>query len=67
MRQSLLAFALLFSGCVPAFAQDAGSCYAINDADVRAYCLAKSRREPGTCYTIQASGLRSQCLAEVRK
>ncbi|MBB3017699.1 hypothetical protein FHR70_000739 [Microvirga lupini] len=51
----------------PVFAADAGSCYAIADADARAYCLAKARGDSGTCYTIQSSGLRSQCLAEVRK
>jgi len=59
-------FLLLGSITSQAFATDAGSCYAIGDADARAYCLAKARKDPGTCYTIQSSGMRSQCLAEVR-
>lgn len=66
MRQSLLAVALLFTGCAPALAENAGSCYAINNADARTYCLAKARNEPGQCYAIQSSSLRAQCLAEVR-
>lgn len=48
-------------------AADAGACYAIQDADARAYCLAKAHGDPARCYSIQSSGLRSQCLAEVRK
>lgn len=61
--------ACLFLICLaaPAFANDAGSCYTINDADARAYCLAKARQDPGTCYTIMRGDLRSMCLAEVRK
>lgn len=46
---------------------DAGSCYAINDADARTYCLARSHREPATCYAIQQPDLRAACLGEVRK
>lgn len=67
MRKTLFAAVLLFAGCTPALATDAGSCYAITDADARAYCLAKARRDSGACYTIQSSALRSQCLAEVRR
>lgn len=64
----LLALFLLFTaGTAPAVAADAASCYAIQDADARVYCLAKARQEPSACYSIQSSGLRSQCLAEVRK
>ena len=66
MRKSLLAAFLLFTGCAPAFAVDAAACYAITDADARAYCLAKARKDSGMCYAIRSSGLRSQCLAEVR-
>lgn len=68
MRVVLASLLLLLAACThPVLASDAGSCYAIGDADARAYCLAKARKDPGTCYTIQSSGLRSQCLAEVRR
>lgn len=67
MRNTLFVAVLFFSGCTPAIAADAGSCYAVAEADARAYCLAKARRDSGTCYTIQSSALRSQCLAEVRR
>lgn len=67
MKRIILAALVAFAGCTPAIATDAGSCYAINDADARAYCLAKARRDSGTCYTIQSSAMRSQCLAEVRR
>lgn len=50
-----------------AAANQSGSCYAIQDADARQYCLAKARREPAQCYAVQRADLRSQCLAEVRK
>ena len=56
-----------FAGQRPAFATDAGSCYAIGDSDQRAYCLAKAHRDSGRCYSIQNSGLRAQCIAEVRR
>ena len=65
-----LLFVLLvvtFAGQRPAFATDSGSCYAIGNADGRAYCLAKAHKDPGRCYSIQDAGLRSQCLAEVRR
>lgn len=57
--------ALLSAG--NAFATDSGSCYAIGDADARAYCLAKAHHDTGRCYSIQRADLRSMCLAEVRK
>lgn len=65
MRTVIVSLFLLL-GSTTTYASDAGSCYAIGDADARAYCLAKARKDSGTCYTIQSSGLRSQCLAEVR-
>lgn len=43
-----------------------GACYNIQDADARAYCLARAHRDPGRCYSVQRSDLRSMCLAEVR-
>lgn len=46
---------------------DTASCYAIGNADARAYCLARERREPSQCYAIQSSDLRARCLAEVRR
>lgn len=60
---------LLLTTChaVPAFARDASACYAVGDADGRAYCLAQARQDPAMCYSIQSSALRAQCLAEVRK
>lgn len=48
-------------------ASDASSCYAVADADARAYCLAKARKDSSTCYTIQRADMRSMCLAEVRR
>lgn len=65
MKYLLSCFFIVFTS--PSFASDAGSCYAINDADARQYCLAKARQDAATCYAIQNSGLRSQCLAEVRR
>ncbi|MNM84054.1 hypothetical protein D3C81_961280 [compost metagenome] len=65
MRLFLLTAVLLAASA--AQATDAGSCYAVGDADARAYCLAKARNDPGTCYSVQNSGLRAQCLAEVRR
>jgi hypothetical protein len=48
-------------------AADTGTCYAISDADARAYCIARARHDTSACYTVQRADLRSQCLAEVRK
>lgn len=62
----IVLFALLLSA-LPAAAEDAGSCYAVADADARAYCLAKAHGDSGRCYAIQNAGLRSMCLAEVRR
>jgi len=50
-----------------AYAADPGACYSIQDADARAYCLAKARKDRGVCYNIQSPDLRSMCLAEVSK
>ena len=41
-------------------------CYAIKDANRRAYCLAQVKRDPGNCYRIQDGDNRNQCLAEVK-
>lgn len=51
----------------PANAADVSSCAVINDADARAFCLARARKDPGMCYAVQRPELRAQCLAEVRK
>jgi hypothetical protein len=59
--------AILYVVAPPALAADASSCYAVPDADARAYCLAKAHGDPSRCYSIQDSGLRSQCFAEVRR
>ena len=41
-------------------------CYAIKDADKRAYCLAQVKRDPGNCYRIKDGDKRNQCLAEIK-
>ena len=60
---------LFMTSCVaaPAYATDAGSCYAVSSSDARAYCLAKAHGDPSGCYSIQSADARSQCLAEVRR
>ena len=40
-------------------------CYAIKDADKRAYCLARVKRDYGYCYRIKDGDNRNQCLAEI--
>ena len=40
-------------------------CYAIKDADKRAYCLAQVKRDHGYCYRIKDGDSRNQCLAEI--
>lgn len=69
LTTALLVFALAVTllGPVVAFAGDSGACYSIQDADARAYCLARAKREPSLCYNVQRSDLRSMCLAEVRR
>lgn len=41
-------------------------CYAIKDADKRAYCLAQVKRDPGSCYRIKDGDKRNHCLAEIK-
>ena len=41
-------------------------CYAIKDADKRAYCLARVKRDYGYCYRIKDGDNRNQCLAEIK-
>ena len=41
-------------------------CYAIKDADKRAYCLAQVKRDYGYCYRIKDADNRNQCLAEIK-
>jgi hypothetical protein len=41
-------------------------CYAIKDADKRAYCLAQVKRDHGYCYRIKNGDSRNQCLAEIK-
>lgn len=68
MTKTTAALTLLFLVSAPAAqARDASACYAIQDADQRAYCLAQARHDPSTCYSIQRSDLRAQCRAEVRE
>ena len=41
-------------------------CYAIKDADKRAYCLAQVKGDHGHCYRIKDADNRNQCLAETK-
>ena len=41
-------------------------CYAIKDADKRAYCLAQVKRDYGYCHRIKDGDRRNQCLAEIK-
>ncbi|MBO1010494.1 MULTISPECIES: hypothetical protein [Acidovorax] len=41
-------------------------CYAIKDADKRAYCLAQVKRDAGICYRIKDGDKRNQCLADIK-
>ena len=41
-------------------------CYAIKDADKRAYCLAQVKRDHGYCYRIKDGDNRDQWLAEIK-
>ncbi len=41
-------------------------CYAIKDADKRAYCLAQVKRDHGYCHRIKDGDKRNQCLAEIK-
>ena len=41
-------------------------CFAIKDADKRAYCLARVKRDPGNCYRIKNGDNHNQCLAEIK-
>lgn len=62
-----LGLAVTIFGPMLAFASDSGACYNIQDADARAYCLARAKREPSLCYNVQQADLRSMCLAEVKR
>uniref|UniRef100_A0AAU6W1Z6 Uncharacterized protein n=1 Tax=Pseudomonas phage Touem01 TaxID=3138548 RepID=A0AAU6W1Z6_9VIRU len=64
MKRIALAFILCAS--FGTAAADSSSCYTINDADARSYCLAKTRHDTSACYTIQRADLRSMCLAEIQ-
>lgn len=68
MRTLFFSLFLVIASCShPVMATDVSACYAIQDADARAYCRAKAQGNSSTCYTIQSADLRSMCLAEVRK
>lgn len=41
-------------------------CYAVKDADKRAYCLAQVKRDYGYCHRIKDGDNRNQCLAEIK-
>ncbi len=66
-RGTLLALscaaAILAMGEVMAASSD---CYAIKDADKRAYCLAVVKRDYGYCHRIKDGDKRNQCMAEIK-
>lgn len=64
---TIASLAVTIFGPMLAFASDSGACYNIQDADARAYCLARAKREPSLCHNIQRADLRSMCLAEVSR
>jgi len=41
-------------------------CYAVKDADRRAYCLAETKQDYGHCYRIKDDDRRNQCFAETK-
>lgn len=41
-------------------------CYAIKDADKRAYCLAQVKQDYGHCYRVKDRDQRNACLAETK-
>lgn len=65
MRCSFLVVSLFLMA--PTFANDAGSCYALSNADARVLCLARAHKDPGRCYSIISPDVRAACLAEVRQ
>lgn len=74
MRYTILALAYLSALLVTPQAalaasggSSSGACYSIQDADARAFCLARAHRSSSMCYSIQRPDVRSMCLAEVRQ
>lgn len=74
MRYMILALAYLSallvtpqSALAEAGRQQPSACYSIQDADARAFCLARAHRNPSMCYSVQRPDMRSMCLAEVRQ
>lgn len=43
------------------------NCYAIHDADLKNYCLAKVKSDANICYSIREADAKNFCLAEVKK
>lgn len=41
-------------------------CYAVKDADRRAYCLAEAKRDYGYCYRVKDVDQRKLCLARLK-
>lgn len=60
---TLWASCILTMGDVMAASSD---CYAIKDADKRAYCQAVVKRDYGNCYRIKDGDKRNQCMAQVK-
>ncbi len=45
-----------------ASAADASSCYNIQDADKRAFCLGSTKKETSYCYNVRDTDWRNYCL-----
>lgn len=59
MRTTLAAFLL---GVTLSAWADASSCYNIQDADKRAFCLGSTKKQASYCYNIRDMDWRSYCL-----
>lgn len=45
-------------------ADDSGRCYSIKNPDLRAACLAETRKSSSRCYSIRNADRRRLCLAQ---
>lgn len=43
------------------------NCYAILDADLKQYCIAKSKNDTNACYSIREADSTNFCLAEIKR
>lgn len=66
-RLSRVAVALLMSVPLAASSQTTvpSQCYNIRNADLKAYCLATTRRQESYCYNVKDGDKKHFCLAQV--